>query len=69
MQGLVEQYEIACPECEGVGVVDSGDPHWIEEVPCGECSGTGVQLTEEGHALLSFLSKHFQRAHQRERSE
>jgi predicted methyltransferase len=37
-----------------------GEPR-RDEHPCGECDGHGMVLTDEGHDLLRFLDRYFER--------
>ncbi|GMA62793.1 tryptophan RNA-binding attenuation protein [Alicyclobacillus fastidiosus] len=54
MQISMDDLELQCWDCNGIGEVESEEGR----VPCDKCNGTGVVLTALGQTLLAFMNKH-----------
>lgn len=50
MKAGLPALEVTCPRCEGRGRV-------YQTVDCSACGGTGRALTEDGRAILDFVSR------------
>lgn len=55
MQISMDELELPCWDCKGIGQVDSDEGI---KVQCEKCDGTGVVLTALGQTLLAFIRKH-----------